>query len=71
MGRGLLLWPLGVALPIPLLTWVLGGLRGGYCQAVWRERAYERAEAGCEPGLRRLRFPGRFRRRAHCPTLAA
>jgi hypothetical protein len=28
MGRGLLLWLLGIPLPIILLIWVLGGLHG-------------------------------------------
>jgi hypothetical protein len=28
MGRGLLLWLLGIPLPIILLVWLLGGLHG-------------------------------------------
>jgi hypothetical protein len=28
MGRGLLLWLLGIPLPIIILIWVLGGLHG-------------------------------------------
>jgi hypothetical protein len=28
MGRGLLLWLIGIPLPIILLIWVLGGLHG-------------------------------------------
>jgi hypothetical protein len=28
MGRGLLLWLLGIPLPIILLIWLLGGLHG-------------------------------------------
>jgi hypothetical protein len=28
MGRGLLLWLLGIPLPISILIWVLGGLHG-------------------------------------------
>jgi hypothetical protein len=28
MGRGLLLWLLGIPLPIVILIWVLGGLHG-------------------------------------------
>jgi len=28
MGRGLLLWHLGIPLPIIILIWVLGGLHG-------------------------------------------
>ena len=28
MGRGLLLWLLGVPIPAIILIWVLGGLRG-------------------------------------------
>ena len=28
MGRGILLWLLGIPLPIILLIWVLGGLHG-------------------------------------------
>jgi hypothetical protein len=28
MGRGLLLWLLGIPLPIILLIWALGGLHG-------------------------------------------
>jgi hypothetical protein len=28
MGRGLLLWLLGIPLPIIILRWVLGGLHG-------------------------------------------
>jgi hypothetical protein len=28
MGRGLLLWLLGIPLPIILLVWVFGGLHG-------------------------------------------
>jgi len=28
MGRGLLLWLLGIPLPIILLIWVFGGLHG-------------------------------------------
>jgi hypothetical protein len=28
MGRGLLLWLIGIPLPIILLTWVFGGLHG-------------------------------------------
>jgi hypothetical protein len=28
MGRGLLLWLLGIPLPIILVIWVLGGLHG-------------------------------------------
>jgi len=26
MGRGILLWPLGIPLPMILLVWALGGL---------------------------------------------
>jgi hypothetical protein len=28
MGRGLLLWLIGIPIPIILLIWVLGGLHG-------------------------------------------
>jgi hypothetical protein len=28
MGRGLLLWLLGIPLPVILLIWLLGGLHG-------------------------------------------
>ena len=31
MGRGLLLWLIGIPIPIILVVWLLGGLHGWFC----------------------------------------
>jgi hypothetical protein len=50
MGRGLLLWLIGIPIPIILVVWLLGGLHG--LSSVIRSRSARVGGRAEEPSLR-------------------